>query len=102
MSEAPVLEMSKDSIRSGGSGRPVMVWRRARVWSARSVSVVARSTSSKALRWAMAKSSAFSPRWGTWTQTRWPARRERASLSSSQSPESAGTRISRGRMGRGR
>ena len=102
MSLLPVLEMSKDSIRPGGAGRSSIFPSSARVWATRSSAVVARSASSRALRWAMVRSSAFSPRWGTWTQTLRPARLVKTSESSSHSPVSSGSRISWGKMARGR
>ena len=72
------------------------------MWATRSSAVVARSASSAAFRWAIVRRSAFSPRWGTWTQTLCPARFVKTSDRFSQSPVSMGSRISWGRMARGR
>ena len=102
MSLAPVLEISKDSIRLGGWGRFSIFCRASSVYAVFSSAVVARRTSSCALRTAISASVDFSPRWGTWTQTLCPARWVRASDSSSQSPVSTQSKISWGRMARGR
>ena len=103
MSLPPVLEMSKDSSRLGGAGRSSIFVKSSRVWATRSSAVVARSASSAAFRWAMDIKDAFSPRWGTWTQTLCPARLVSTSERLSQySSVSKGRRISWGRMALGR
>ena len=83
MSEAPVLEISKDSMRSGGAESPAILARDSRILLLRSASEVTRSTSSRALRQAIFKRSARSPRWGTRSVTRWPARWERTVIKDS-------------------